>query len=134
MSSGRYSRDGESLAEQLRAERSRAARLAAELVLEREKVRQLEEAFNHKDNESWHQHETMQTLKVELRHLATLAGQLQSQMLAAPSPAPAALPPPAAAGPAPDPGAPREMSLAAQEADLGLRAALIDLEDRLQQA
>src|SRR3954454_12509092 len=98
MSSGRYSRDGESLAEQLRAERSRAARLAAELVLEREKVRQLEEAFNYKDNESWHQHETIETLKVELRNIATLAGQLQSRMLAAPPQAPrAALPAPAGA-------------------------------------
>src|SRR4051812_25376664 len=94
-SSGRHSRDGDSLGEQLRAERARAARLAAELVLEREKVRQLEDAFNHKDNEAWHQHETIETLKSELRNIATVAAQLQRQMLAAPPPTTPSLPAPA---------------------------------------
>lgn len=128
---GRPSSDNSSLAAQLRAERARAARLAAELLVEQEKVRQLESAFNHKDNESWHQHETIETLKVELRSIAGMAAQLQQQILAGP-PAPAlapSAPPPAGALPAS-----ADPSPAAQEAQMGLQLALMDLEDRLQQA
>ncbi|HMA35390.1 MAG TPA: hypothetical protein VKY74_13045 [Chloroflexia bacterium] len=130
--SGRPSAGGDSLPEQLRAERARAARLAAELVVEREKVRQLQDAFNHKDSEAWHQHETIETLKVELRGIATMAAQLQQSILSAP-----AVPAPASAG-ALEAGAPVEFdeqrSPAAQEAQMGLKMALMDLEDRLQQA
>jgi hypothetical protein len=129
--------EGDSLSAQLRAERSRAARLAAELVIEREKVRQLQEAFNHKDNESWHQHETIETLKVELRGIANLAAQLQSNMLAAQAAAPA-LPPraeePPTGRPTPFPDLPAEATPAAQEAQMALQGALLDLEERLQQA
>jgi hypothetical protein len=133
----RSSGDGDSLAEQLRSERSRAARLAAELVLEREKVRQLQEGFNHKDNETWHQHETIETLKVELRGIAHLAAELQTNMLAAQAPAPA-LPTgteEARAGrAAPFPDLPANATPAAQEAQMALQGALMDLEERLQQA
>ena len=133
----RSSGDGDSLGEQLRAERSRAARLAAELVLEREKVRQLQEAFNHKDNETWHQHETIETLKVELRGIATLAAELQTNMLAAQAPAPAL---PAGEQDTPDgrpiafPDLPPTATPAAQEAQMALQGALLDLEERLQLA
>ncbi len=104
----RPSREGDSLREQLRAERARAAQLAAELVLERSKVEQLEQAYQHKDNEAWHQHETIETLKVEMRSIATLTAELQGRLLSAPPiPAPR-LPAPAAAGtPAIRPAEPR---------------------------
>ncbi|HUS16343.1 MAG TPA: hypothetical protein VM536_15200 [Chloroflexia bacterium] len=137
----RPSPNSDSLAEQLRAERQRAARLAAELVLERDKVRQLEEGFNRKDSEAWHQHATIETLKVELRSIAAMAAQLQDHILASggdPTP-PVALPSGAPAGPPLTTATPLNMltedaSPAAQEAQMGLKLALMDLEDRLQQA
>src|SRR5689334_22045011 len=133
----RSSGNGDSLGEQLRAERSRAARLAADLVIEREKVRQLQEAFNHKDNETWHQHETIETLKVELRGIANLAAELQTNMLAAQTAAPA-LPTgeedTRAGRSTPFPELPANATPAAQEAQMALQGALMDLEERLQQA
>jgi hypothetical protein len=134
MGSYGHNASGDSLAEQLRAERSKAARLAAELVVEQEKVRQLQEAWNHKDNEAWHQHETIETLKVELRGIASMAAQLQHNILTSQQPPPV---PPAPDFPAldADPATPRpEESPAAQEAQMALKLALMDLEDRLQQA
>ena len=134
---GHHNHGDDSLLAQLREERARNARLGAELVLEREKVRQLEDAFNHKDNETWHQHETIETLKTELRNIATMAAQLQHHILAAgPGPATPPLPEPrlAALGPDPAAGPPPAASPAAQEAALGLEVALMDLEERLQQA
>jgi hypothetical protein len=130
----RHSHEGDSLAEQLRAERARAARLAAELVIEREKVRQLQDAFNHKDNEAWHQHETIETLKVELRSIAGMAGELQRNILATRQQDPALAGAPSfAAGAESAPPLP-ESSPAAQEAQMGLKLALMDLEERLEQA
>ena len=129
----RHSHEGDSLAEQLKAERARAARLAAELVIEREKVRQLQDAFNHKDNEAWHQHETIETLKVELRSIAGMAGELQRNILATRQQAPALAGAPHA-GASAEPAPPPEASPAAQEAQMGLKLALMDLEERLEQA
>ncbi len=133
--SGRHSPDTPSLAAQLRAERARSARLAAELLVEQEKVRQLESAFNHKDNETWHQHETIETLKTELRSIANMASQLQQHILASP---PASALPSGPPAPALVPGAPApasaERSAAAEDAQINLQVALMDLEDRLQQA
>jgi hypothetical protein len=130
----RHSHEGDSLAEQLKAERARAARFAAELVIEREKVRQLQDAFNHKDNEAWHQHETIETLKVELRSIAGMAAQLQSNILATRQQAPALPGAPPTAGGGEPASPPAESSVAAQEAQMGLKLALMDLEERLQQA
>ena len=129
----RHSHEGDSLAEQLKAERARAARLAAELVIEREKVRQLQDAFNHKDNEAWHQHETIETLKVELRSIAGMAGELQRNILATRQQAPALAGASHAAVSA-ESAPPPEASPAAQEAQMGLKLALMDLEERLEQA
>ncbi len=126
--------NNEALAEQLRAERARAARLAAELVLERDKVRRLQEGFNRKDSEAWHQSTTIETLKGELRSIAGMAAELQRVLIESQAPA---LPSAASYNPAlsaAPPVALNSLSPAAQDAQLALRGALMDLEDRLQQA
>ncbi len=133
MTDHRPAPDSDALAAQLRAERARAARLAAELVLERDKVRQLQEGFNRKDNEAWHQSTTIETLKGELRSIAGMAAELQRALIESEVPQ---LPPPAPnpALPAAPPLVFNDLSPAAQDAQLALRGALMDLEDRLQQA
>ncbi len=135
MSEPRPAPDSDALAAQLRAERARAARLAAELVLERDKVRQLQEGFNRKDNEAWHQSTTIETLKGELRSIAGMAAELQRTLIESEAPRlPAVYNPALPALPAAPPSAFNDLSPAAQEAQLALRGALMDLEDRLQQA
>ena len=132
MTDHRPAPDNDALAAQLRTERARAARLAAELVLEREKVRQLQEGFNRKDNEAWHQSTTIETLKGELRSIAGMAAELQRTLIESEVPH---LPPAAALTlPAAPPLVFNDLSPAAQDAQLALRGALMDLEDRLQQA
>jgi len=133
MSDHRPAPDSAALAAQLRAERARAARLAAELVLERDKVRQLQEGFNRKDSEAWHQSTTIETLKGELRSIAGMAAELQRALIESEVPQ---LPAPSynLALPAAPPLVFNDLSPAAQDAQIALRGALMDLEDRLQQA
>ena len=93
-------------------------------------MEQLEQAYQHKDNEAWHQHETIETLKLEMRSIANLTAELQGRLLSAPPTRAPRLPAPLDGGtPAAGP-----LSPAAEEAQLGLRVALMDLEERLQQA
>jgi hypothetical protein len=138
----RRSPGDESLAAQLREERARAARLAAELVLERDKVRQLQEGFNRKDSEAWMHGTTIETLKTELRGIAGQAAELQKALMESQAPPQPTLPPnPQSATGTPQLGDRNPafadlstLSPAAQDAQLALRGALLDLEDRLQQA
>jgi hypothetical protein len=126
----RPSPHGESLEEQLRAVRQRSARLAAELVLERDKVRQLQDGYDRKDNQAWHQEMTIDTLKRELHQIGTLAQHLQHHILAQQTTQPEA----PALGQEGTPAAPVALSAAAEEAQMALKLALLDLEDRLQDA
>lgn len=110
--------------------------LLKELLTSNEKIQQLGDAYSHKDNEAFQQHDTIETLKVELRAISAMTARLQSDVLSARhQPAGLSAPQrPALGGPTQDAEPPREQSQAAEEAQARLEAALMDLEDRLQQA
>ncbi|MGI8588780.1 MAG: hypothetical protein ACR2M0_14000 [Chloroflexia bacterium] len=139
----RRSPAGDSFEERWLAERSRNAVVDAELLAANKKIEKLEEdnhelekAYGYKDTLASIHEGTIETLKVELRAISNKFTQVHSDLVYELSRAslPSAPAQPALPAPTQEAEPPQEQSQAAQEAQMALKLALMDLEDRLQQA
>ena len=110
--------------EYLGNERARAGELALELLERKNQVTALEERLRHRESEIWRLTQMVEGMKTEMRGVGPTIAALNEQVAAlrAAQAARAAAPPPAA----PASGADTQVA--------GLRAALLDLETRLQDA